>query len=321
MSGEPAGLERDALVAIDDGVAVIVDLHHEIVILAQFDSAKHPPPHRAEVDFESRTAIGDRGDRARTDRIALGFVRYLRRQIFWREFVFHDGRGARPGRARRECCFPDGVDLTPGQGQVIIVGPAHQRRHLAPPAVGEVSDLVGPAQQPQEPGRRAATQGSVGLLVQGHDRVRVHRARRHDRANGPLGVGRFLLRHGVERERWPALEIVAVHDRDIHEAHRLVGAPHDVGRPRTRHLRRLVRSNLGAVDHLLEIVDEGAHEQRVRRHRRRRRADPRRRAEVVATLPPQRDFDQAVAGVVEIAAADRLVVVEPGRGGWFDRKQ
>src|ERR1700694_3878737 len=105
---EGAGLQRAALVVADDSVAVFVHINHEIVMLAQFNSSKHSAPDRAEIDFESRTAIGDGSDWPRTDRIALGLVRNLRRQILWREFVFDGGRGARRGNRRSERGLPDG---------------------------------------------------------------------------------------------------------------------------------------------------------------------------------------------------------------------
>jgi len=48
----------------------------------------------------------------------------------------------------------------------LLSAPAHQRRHLAPPVVGEISDFVWLAQKAQEPRRRRRCASRVGLLVQ-----------------------------------------------------------------------------------------------------------------------------------------------------------
>src|SRR5258705_2554642 len=97
MVVEGAGLQLAALLAADDGVAVLVHIDHKIVVLAQFDSPEHPAPDRAEIDFESWTAIGNRRDLPRSDRIAPGLVGNLRRQNFWGDAVFGvlDGTQAR----------------------------------------------------------------------------------------------------------------------------------------------------------------------------------------------------------------------------------
>ena len=147
----------------------------EIVILAQLDSLEEPAPDSPEIDLEARAAIGDRRNRPRTDRVSLGFVTNLRRQIARGEPVCDRGRG-RPGR-RIGHAFLDGVDLPPGQREIIVVGAAHQRRHLAPPVVGEVGNLIGAAQQSREPRRGPGPERRVSLLVQGCRPFGVGRAR------------------------------------------------------------------------------------------------------------------------------------------------
>ena len=69
----------------------------------------------------------------------------------------------------------------------------------------------------------------------------VPELRRIDRANGALGVGGFLLWHGIERQRRTRPVIVAVHNGDVHEADGLERAPHDIERAGASDLGRLTR--------------------------------------------------------------------------------
>ena len=76
------------------------------------------------------------------------------------------------------------------------------------------------------------------------------------------------------------------------------------------------------MEDLVEVVGEAAHEHRVGHDRRRAGTDARPRDQ---GLPPARkrqpDLDETVAGVVEIAAADRDIVVKPRRRRRIDGEQ
>ncbi len=87
----------------------------------------------------------------------------------------------------------------------------------------------------------------------------------HDRADRALAVS-DASSSGIESKSsaerpWYG---VAVHDRDVHEAHRLEGAADDVLGAGARDLDGLVlRDRRGRCSDLVEVVGEAAHEQRV----------------------------------------------------------
>ena len=127
-----------------------------------------------------------------------------------------------------------------------------------------------------------------------------------------------------ERERGAALEVVAVHDGDVHEADGLEGAPHDIQGA----LARVISGGSSVVN--LRAEDRPARDRRPACARTanpapspaapsRSAPSPTACCRVLASVTLH--LDKAVAGVVEIAAADRDIVVEPGRRGRIDRKQ
>ena len=118
----------------------------------------------------------------------------------------------------------------------------------------------------------------------------------------------------------PPLERVAVHDRHVHEAHRLVGAPDDVQGARPRHLVGLVPAAPPAHAWPGRGRRPGCARTANRARgpaARRRSAPPPRGASPSASV--RRNLDDPVACVIEVAAADGDVVVQPRRSRRNDR--
>ena len=167
------------------------------------------------------------------------------------------GRPVRATSARIE------VDLAPRERQVAAVGAAHHRRHLAPPAVGQVADLVVVAQHVGEPRRGAAAQRDEQALVQVLERRRVDERAGHDRLErAPARVLATMC--------WPCLAGAFIAAVFISRT-RLEGAADDL----LDRARASPRSpvDVGPEQRLLELVGDRADRQRVRRVRRRSGAD------------------------------------------------
>ena len=217
----------------------------------------------------------------------------------------------------------DRVDLPMGEREIVAVRAAHECRHLPPAVIGEVTDFIGLPEQAREPWGRASAQSCEHLHVQAHDGQRVRGFFAEHRAHGAEHVERFFRRHRVDIERVAEIHRIAVHHGHVQVAHGLEGAPKNIFGLPADFVGRLARIDVRAENHLIEIVNERAHEERVGYERRRTRGDASGRGEARSALllRGEHDFHNPVAGVVEIPAADGDVVVQPGGCGWDDREQ
>ena len=306
------------------------DIGHEVVVLANHDALEHAPPHSAQVHLKPGCAVGDRADRPRAHGIASGdkidVQVPLRRKIARGQHGFGWIRldGGRIGAAdidRLPRRAVDGVDLPVREGQVVAVGAAHERRHLAAPVIGEVGHLLRFPEERGEPRRRPGLQRRVHLLVQAHDGECVGGLFAEDGPHGAQHVERLFGGHGVEVERVARVHRVAVHHGHVQEAHRFERAANDVFGARARLFKRLILDP-GSEDDLVKVVAEVPHEQGVGHEHRRSGRDTRDGRERCRALPASElHLHDAVARVVEVASGDGDVVVQPAGRGRNDRIQ
>ena len=326
-----------------------IDVDNQIVIFPQHDTLEQAAPYGAEVEFKAGNTVADRGRWTDAGRIARPLVMQLRGYIAGRKLGrVPGGRHAgllASGRLSQLICskavgrLSERIDLTMGQREVVVVRAAHEGGHFTAALIRVIGHLIRFSQIRQEqvgvaflhPFERRR------MLLEGFGRVdpSLYFLRQMGCILGKYGthhavrVERFLGGHGVDFLR-PHFDrnvapldrhIAAIHDCHIQKTERVVGPSDNVLGARPRNLRRLGVRYGRAVHDLIEFVGERAYHERVGHHERGSRGDPRSGGQAFPAGKCKRDLDEAVAGVIEVAPADRLVVVQPGWRRRFDREQ